>query len=75
MRSTQSPSPAACSHSSSNRSSRGRSAFLTAGRRIIGGVEIEDDLFRRLFMHLNEQIHQQPFAGRRITSNLVKLAT
>ena len=46
-------------------------AFLTAVQRIIGGVEIEDDLFRRLFMRLNEQIHQQLFDGRRIMSNLV----
>ena len=49
--------------------------FLRAVQRMTGGVDIEDELFRRLFMRLNERIHQQSFDGRGIMSNLVKLAT
>ena len=36
-------------------------AFLMAVQRIIGGVEVENDLLRRLLVRLQEQIDKQGF--------------
>ena len=46
-------------------------AFLMAVQRVVGGVEIEDDLLRRAAMGLEEQIDQQPLDHRRIVADLV----
>jgi hypothetical protein len=34
--------------------------FLLAVERVVGGVEIEDDLFERLFVGLEESVHEEP---------------
>jgi hypothetical protein len=39
-------------------------ALLLAMHRIVGGVEIDDDLARRPFMRLHEQIDHQRLDGR-----------
>jgi hypothetical protein len=39
--------------------------------RIIGGVEIEDDLARRALVRLQEQVDQKPLDGDRIVTDLV----
>ena len=36
-------------------------AFLVAGKRIVGHIEIEDDLLGRRLMRLEEQVHEQTF--------------
>ena len=41
-------------------------AFLMAVQRIVGGVEIEDDLLRRLLVRFQKQIDKQPFDLRPI---------
>jgi hypothetical protein len=42
-----------------------------AVQRIVGGVEIENDLFRRRRVRLQEQRHEQPFHRRRIMADPV----
>jgi hypothetical protein len=46
-------------------------AFLVPVHRIVGRIEIKDDLARRLFVRLQEQVDQKPFDGDRceIASN------
>ena len=46
-------------------------ALLMAVQRVVGGVEIEDDLLRRAAMGLNEQVDQQPLDHRPIVADLV----
>ena len=46
-------------------------ALLMAVQRVVGGVEIEDDLLRRAAMRLDEQVDQQPLDHRRIVADLV----
>ena len=46
-------------------------AFLMAVQRVIGGVEIEDDLFGRAAMGLQKQIHQQRLDHRPVVADLV----
>jgi len=46
-------------------------AFLVAVDRIVGGVEIEDDLPGCRLVRLDEDIHEQPLDGRRIVGDLV----
>src|SRR6185437_13583864 len=46
-------------------------SFLLAVQRIIGRIEIEDDLARRLLMRLQEQLDQQPLDRNRIVADLV----
>ena len=45
--------------------------LLLAMHRIVGGVEIEDDLARRALMRLQEQVDHQPLDGHRIVTDLV----
>ena len=40
--------------------------FLVVVQRIIGGVEIEEDLLRRCVVRAQEQIDEPPLDGRRI---------
>ena len=49
-------------------------AFLMAVDRIVGGVEVEDDLFGRAPMAVLEERHEQHLDGRRIVADLVVLA-
>ena len=46
-------------------------AFLLAMQRIIGGIEIENDLAGRALVRLQEQIDHQPLDGERIVADLV----
>ena len=46
-------------------------ALLMAVQRIVGGVEVEHDLGRRLVMGLQEQIHEQSFDRLCIVADLV----
>ncbi len=46
-------------------------ALLLAVQRIVGGVEIEDDLLRRCLVRLEEQRHEQPLNGGRVVADLV----
>jgi hypothetical protein len=48
-----------------------KAAFLMAVQGIIGRVEIENNLFRRLLVRFDDQIDQQRFDSRRIMRNLV----
>ena len=45
--------------------------LLMTMQRIVGRIEIVDDLSRRLLMRLDEQIDQQPINRRRIVGDLV----
>ena len=45
-------------------------AFLMAVQRIVRGIEIEDDLLRRLPMRVQEQIDEQRLDRRRIVADL-----
>ncbi len=45
--------------------------FLLAVQRIVGGVEIEDDLLRRALVSLEKQINQQRFHRRAVVTDLV----
>ena len=45
--------------------------FLMAVQRILGGVEIEDDLLRRFGVGLQEQTNEQLLNGGRIMADLV----
>ncbi len=45
--------------------------FLLAVQRVVGGVQIEDDLVRCLLVRLDEARDEQRLEGRRIVSNLV----
>ncbi len=47
-------------------------AFLLAVQRIVGGIEIKDDLLRRLAVGLQEQIDRQGFDRLR-SSALIRL--
>ena len=46
-------------------------AFLMPVQRIVGGVEIEDDLLRRSLVRLQEQIDEQRLDRRRVMADLV----
>ena len=45
--------------------------FLFPVHRVVGGVEIEDDLLWRSLVRLQEQRHQQPRDSRRVVGDLV----
>ena len=45
--------------------------LLLAVQRIVGRIEIKDDLLRRAFVRLQEQVDQQPLDGHRIVADLV----
>jgi len=40
-------------------------------QRIVGGIEIKDDLFRRLVVGIEEEIDEQAFDRRRVVAHLV----
>ena len=46
-------------------------ALLVAMQRIVGGIEVEDDLFRSLRVSFQEEIDEQAFDRRRVVTNLV----
>ena len=46
-------------------------AFLVAVQRIVGGIEIEDDLLGRLVMGIEEDIDEQCLDRRRVVADLV----
>jgi hypothetical protein len=46
-------------------------AFLAAMQRVVGGIKVEDDLFRGLVMSVEEQLHEQAFDCFRIVADLV----
>ena len=46
-------------------------ALLMAVQRVVGGVEVEDDLLRRAAMRLHEKVDRQPLDHRRIVADLV----
>jgi hypothetical protein len=46
-------------------------ALLVAVQRVVRGVEVEDDLFGRRPVRLEEQVDAQPFDRRRIMPDLV----
>jgi hypothetical protein len=46
-------------------------AFLVAVQRIVGGIEIEDDLARRLAVRIEEQGDEQRLDGTRLVADLV----
>ena len=46
-------------------------AFLLPVQRIVRGIEIKDDLLRRLPMRLQEHLDEQPLDRRRIVARLV----
>ena len=46
-------------------------AFLVAVQRIVGGIEIENDLRRRPSMRLHEEIDEKHLDRRRIVAYLV----
>jgi len=46
-------------------------ALLMAVDRIVGGVEIEGDLFGRRPVRFHEEVHEQPLDRRRIMSDLM----
>ena len=46
-------------------------AFLVAMQRIVGGIEIEDDLFGGLLVGVEEEIDEQAFDRRRVMADLV----
>jgi hypothetical protein len=46
-------------------------AFLVAMQRVVGGIEIEDDLFRRLLVGVEEEVDEQAFDRRRVMADLV----
>ena len=46
-------------------------AFLLAVQRIVGGIQIEDDLLRSLPMRLQEQVDEQRLDRRRVVAHLV----
>jgi hypothetical protein len=46
-------------------------AFLIAMQRVVGGIEVEDDLLRSLPMGLQEKIHEQVFDRGRVVADLV----
>jgi hypothetical protein len=46
-------------------------ALLMTMQRVVSGVEIEDDLLRRVAMRLHEQVDQQALDHRRIVADLV----
>ncbi len=57
--------------SSSRRNSRGRSGLLMPVQRVVGGVEVEDDLLRRSPVCFQEQIDEQPLDRRPVVGDLV----
>ena len=46
-------------------------AFLVAVQRIVGGIEIEDDLFGRLLVGFEEELDEQAFSRPRVVADLV----
>ena len=46
-------------------------AFLVAMQRIVGGIEIKDDLFGRLLMSIKEDIDEQLLDRVRVVTYLV----
>ena len=46
-------------------------AFLIAVQRIVGGIEVEDDLLRCLLVGVEEEIDEQAFDRRRVVADLV----
>src|SRR5262249_14767490 len=45
-------------------------AFLMTMQRIVGGIEIEDDLARRLAVRLEEEHHEQRLDGGRLGADV-----
>ena len=45
--------------------------FLVAMQRVVGGVEIEDDLLRRACVGLDKEVDKHPLDCRRIMADLV----
>src|SRR6201995_3267052 len=48
--------------------------FLVPIQRVVGGVEVERDLCRRLVVGIEEQINEQPFHGAGVGGDLVVAA-
>ena len=46
-------------------------AFLVAVQRIVGGVQVEDDLLRRPAMGIKEQVDEQPLDRVAVVADLV----
>jgi len=46
-------------------------AFLMAVQRVVGGVEVENDLFGRPCMRLEEEVDEQGFDRRRVMADFV----
>ena len=49
-------------------------AFLVPVQRVVGSIQIENDLLRRLAVRVQEQFHKQPLNRRRIVAHFVILA-
>ena len=50
-------------------------AFLLAVQRVVGGVEVEDDLLGRPRVRFQEQVDEQALDGRAVMSDLVIVAS
>ena len=46
-------------------------AFLVAVQRIVGGIEVEDDLFGRLLLSLEDEVDEQALDCGRMVADLV----